>query len=178
MILGLILCTLNQLSEPEPSILDPRPVLTPLAFHHFPSGQFATARSLFFRKSSKADVHQVPTLVELLLHKMATNPVAFVPESRTQRYAILSEDVDNLDQYIGPRKDNLPFYLDYQDEPIDNERKNKRARPVRGGPRLLYLTSATLVVGSSTTCVWYNQLIASSSSKSAPSMDTRVHPPL
>ncbi|KAJ6531108.1 P-loop containing nucleoside triphosphate hydrolase protein [Mycena capillaripes] len=147
MILGLILCTINQLSEPESSIMDRRPVLTPLAFRHFPSEEFATARGRIFGNKRKADARtpRVPTLVELLLHKMATSPVTFVPESQIHRYETLKEDVENLEQYLGPRKDNLPFYLDYQGEPIDNERSNKRARPVQRGPRFLYLTSATLV---------------------------------
>lgn len=152
MILGLILCTINQLSEPEPSIIDPRPVLTPLALRHFPSEEFVTTRARIFRNKRKADIHtpRVPTLVELLLHKMATSPVTFVPESQTYHYETLKEDVEVLEQYHGPRKDNLPFYLDYQDEPIDNERLNQRARPIQHGPRFLYLTSATLVAGSST----------------------------
>ncbi|KAF8205525.1 P-loop containing nucleoside triphosphate hydrolase protein [Mycena galopus ATCC 62051] len=146
MILGLILSTIHQLSEPEPSIFDPRPVLTPLAFRHFPSEEFATARARFFRNKNKSSVNTVPTFVELLLHKMATHPLTFISESQTLRHERLKEDVEDLEQYTLPRKDNLPFYLDYQGEPIDNEQTNKRRGPVRNGPRLLYLTSATLVV--------------------------------
>ncbi|KAJ6490765.1 P-loop containing nucleoside triphosphate hydrolase protein [Mycena vitilis] len=147
MILGLILSTINQISEPEPSILDRRPVLTPLAFRHFPSEEFANARARFnsLRGKRKAD-GRVPTLIEILLHKLTTNPVAFVSEHKSTRYDTLKEDVENLEQYLQPRKDNLPFYLDYQSEPVDNERTNKRGRGARGGPKMLYLTSATLVI--------------------------------
>ncbi|KAJ7436218.1 P-loop containing nucleoside triphosphate hydrolase protein [Mycena latifolia] len=145
MILGLILSTLNELSEPEPSIIDTRPVLTPAAFRHFPSGVFEKARTRVFRNKAKNDVG-VPMLVELLLHKLATTPPPFIPQHRAHSYASIKEDVENLEQYTGPRKDNLPFYLDYQGEPTDNERPNKRSGPAAPGPRMLYLTSATLVV--------------------------------
>ncbi|KAJ7080414.1 P-loop containing nucleoside triphosphate hydrolase protein [Mycena belliarum] len=144
MILALVLSTLNQIPEPEPSIIDTRPVLTPLAFRHFPSGQFEAARKRFSMNKAKTDVG-VPTLVELLLHRMATNPAAFVHEHRGHGYIGFKEDVDNLDQYIGPRKHNMPFYLDYQGEPTDNQRPSKRSRSTPDA-RMLYLTSATLVV--------------------------------
>ncbi|KAF7337866.1 Helicase C-terminal domain-containing protein [Mycena venus] len=149
MILGLVLSTIRQISEPEPSILDPRPILTPIAFRHFPSEEFATARTRFFRNKTKSNgctPPRVPTLVELLLHKMVTCPVTFVPESQTHRYARVEEHVEDLEHLTALKKDNIPFYLDYQGEPIDNERTNKRRAPARGGPRLLYLTSATLIV--------------------------------
>jgi hypothetical protein len=148
MILALILSTRNQLSEPEPSIIDTRTVLTPLARRHFPSAEFRMARTRVFRNKVKFDAG-VPTLVELLLHKMATNPVAFVPELRAEKYATIQDDVDNLEQYTGPRKDNIPFYIDYQGEPTDNERATKRSGSTASGPRILYLTSATLIVGMS-----------------------------
>ncbi|KAK7019510.1 helicase C-terminal domain-containing protein [Favolaschia claudopus] len=143
MILGLILATIHQISEPEPSIIDPRPVLTPIALRHFPSDTFAAARQRFPGRKSN---HGVPKLVELLMHKMATSPVTFVPESRAPRYAVVKEAVDDLEHYSGPRKHNLPFYLDYAGEPIDNERINTRRVAAPDGPRMLYLTSATLVV--------------------------------
>ncbi|KAJ7766642.1 P-loop containing nucleoside triphosphate hydrolase protein [Mycena metata] len=147
MVLGLILATRYQLSDPAPSIMNTRPVLTPLAFRHFPSDEFAAARTGFFPKNKANKRTSVPSLVEILLHKMATNPVTFVSEAQTDRYANLKEAVDNLEHYAGPRKDNLPFYLDYQEEPMDNERENKRARSRQTrGPRMLHLTSATLVV--------------------------------
>ncbi|KAJ7029382.1 P-loop containing nucleoside triphosphate hydrolase protein [Mycena alexandri] len=149
MVLGLILATRHQLSDPAPSIMDTRPVLTPLAFRHFPSDEYAAARTGLFlkNKANKRTAPRVPSLVEILLHKMATNPVAFVSEAQTDRYAKLKEAVDNLEHYAGPRMDNLPFYLDYQEDPMDNERENKRGRSRQTrGPRMLYLTSATLVV--------------------------------
>ncbi|KAJ7137908.1 P-loop containing nucleoside triphosphate hydrolase protein [Mycena epipterygia] len=145
MILALVLATLNQLSEPAPSIIDTRPVLTPLAFRHFPSSEFETARARVFRNKHPFGTSTVPTLVELLLHKMATSPVVFTPESRAQYHANIKEDLENLEHYTGPRKDNLPFYLEYQNEPTNNERKNKRTAPAQV-PRQLYLTSATLIV--------------------------------
>ncbi|KAJ7193843.1 P-loop containing nucleoside triphosphate hydrolase protein [Mycena pura] len=149
MILALVLSTLHQLSAPEPSILDTRPVLTPLALRHFPSSEFGMARTRFSRSSSKPEARTrpgVPTLVELLLHRLATNPATFMSESQTQRYVRIQENFEKLEQYNEPRIDNLPFYLDYQGEPIDNERKNKRLGPAPRGPRMFYLTSATLII--------------------------------
>ncbi|KAF7364001.1 Helicase C-terminal domain-containing protein [Mycena sanguinolenta] len=162
MILALILSTRRQLSEPEPSILDARPVLTPLAFRHFPSGEFADARERFSRNTYKCPnlnptPSRVPTLVELLLHRMATHPITFVPESQTHCYARLEEDLENLDQYTSPLNDNLPFYFDYG-QSIDDERASKRRAPVQSGPRLLYLSVATLVVVPSNLLLqWENE---------------------
>ncbi|KAJ6526270.1 SNF2 family N-terminal domain-containing protein [Mycena vulgaris] len=147
MILTLILSTLNQLSEPEPSIIDTRPILTPLALRHFPSAEFGAVRTRLFGNKKKARVDaSVPTLVELLLHKLATHPISFVPEARTPYHTGVKENLDNLEQYTGPRRDNLPFYLEYKNEPTDNERPNKRSGRAAIAPRMLYLTSATLVV--------------------------------
>ncbi|KAJ6622904.1 hypothetical protein B0H10DRAFT_2011949 [Mycena sp. CBHHK59/15] len=103
MILALIMSTLNQLSDPEPSILDSRPVLTPIA-------SFSIARTRFFRNKNRYHSDTSP--------RLATAPVTFISECRSQQYA---------------------------KEPTDNERTTKRSRP-NPAPRLLYLTSATLVV--------------------------------
>ncbi|KAJ7122579.1 hypothetical protein C8R43DRAFT_959287 [Mycena crocata] len=103
------------LSEPEPSIHDKNPVLTPLAFRHFPSGEFEAARARLFRNQDRFEpctFPHVPTLVELLLHKMATDLVTFVPESPTYRYFNLKEEVNSLEHYTAPRKDNIPFYIE------------------------------------------------------------------
>ncbi|KAJ6501924.1 P-loop containing nucleoside triphosphate hydrolase protein [Mycena sanguinolenta] len=162
MILTLIVSTRRQLSEPEPSILDSRPVLTPLAFRHFPSGEFADARERFLRNTnSRPNLNltplRVPTLVELLLHQMATRPLTFISESQTHRHRQLRKDVKKLKQYKAPLKDNIPFYLDYPEQ-IDDERAYKRRAPVQSGPRLLYLTSATLVVVPSNLLLqWENE---------------------
>ncbi|KAJ7154205.1 hypothetical protein C8R46DRAFT_1356943 [Mycena filopes] len=148
MVLALVLSTRRQLSAPAPSIMDTRPVLTPVAFRHFPSSEFAAARKGFFprNKANEGKGPRVPTLAELLLHRMATSPPTFIPEDQTERYANLQDNVENLEHLVGPRKDNLPFYLDNQVDPTDNERENKRVRRQTRGPRKLYLTTATLVV--------------------------------
>lgn len=152
MILALVLSTLHQISEPEPSIVDTRPVLTPLALRHFPSSEFGMARARNKGKFDTTTQPRVPRLAELLLHRMATKPVTFIPEAWALYYASLEKDLDNLEHYTGPRSDNLPFYLDYQGEPTDNDRMEKKrptSRKGKQGPRMLYLTSATLIVGSS-----------------------------
>ncbi|CAK5265119.1 unnamed protein product [Mycena citricolor] len=147
MILALISCTRNQISSPEPAIMDTRPVLTPLALRHFPSGPFAEARDRL--DEQPAMDHGVPSLVELLLHSLATRPVDFVPPRRRARHDALREAVDSLEHYTGPRRDNLPFYLESpSSEPIDEEREGQK-RAVANSPkrpRVLYLTSATLII--------------------------------
>ncbi|KAJ7481065.1 SNF2 family N-terminal domain-containing protein [Mycena galericulata] len=149
MTLALILATLNQISKPEPSILETRTVLTPVAFRHFPSSDFGLARTRNRGKFYTNKPPRVPKLVELLLHQLAVRPLEFIPESRANHYAALWEDIKQLTHYTGPRNDNLPFYLDYQGEPKDNDRVAKHRATSRQdplGPRRLYLTSATLVV--------------------------------
>ncbi|KAJ7073880.1 hypothetical protein C8F01DRAFT_4069 [Mycena amicta] len=153
MCLSLILATMNQISAPEPSILDTRPILTPLAFRHFTSPEYSAARTRFFLHTRKAaprtqSQRPVPSLTELLLHKLAVDPILFTPESRTSEFERNKEAFDNLEQYAAPKRDNLPFYLDYQGEPVDNERLNRRGsgQQKQAGPFMLYLTSASLVV--------------------------------
>ncbi|KAF7295657.1 Helicase C-terminal domain-containing protein [Mycena indigotica] len=153
MCLGLILFTLTEISTPEPSMLDTRPILTPVALRHFPGSEFSAARARLLLNNRKAlpprDSRQcVPTLVELLLHKLAVEPVVSVPPSRAERYEQLKEAVEDLEQYNGPKQNNIPFYLDYQNEPIDYERTNRRNQvgAKQAGPFMLYLTSASLVV--------------------------------
>ncbi|KAJ7772943.1 SNF2 family N-terminal domain-containing protein [Mycena maculata] len=147
-ILALVMSTLRHISEPAPSILDTRPVLTPLAFRHFPSTEFGMARTRNKGKFYPNTSPRVPRLAELLLHRMATKPLTFIPECSAEYHASLQKEVDDLDHYTGPRKDNIPFYIDYQGEPKDNERTDKRpnSRQAKQGPRLLYLTSATIIV--------------------------------
>ncbi|KAJ7772955.1 SNF2 family N-terminal domain-containing protein [Mycena maculata] len=144
-ILALVMSTLRQISEPAPAILDMRPVLTPLAFRHFLSSEFGMARTHNEGKDDPSTPPHVPRLVELLLHRMATKPLTFIPESSAKHYAALQKEVDNLNHYAGPRKDNIPFYLDYQNEPKFGADERCSRQP-KQGPRLLYLTSATLII--------------------------------
>ncbi|KAF9556010.1 hypothetical protein CPC08DRAFT_711560 [Agrocybe pediades] len=146
MMLSLIVATRSQISEPEPSIMDPdRPVLTPLAFRHFPSDEFSTARK---RASSEfARTRKVPSLVELMLHRARTNPYTKIsqcmPPEALGRIIAKEEEVSNLPLGVAIRN-NVPFYHHYQGEPHNRERtQRQRGEPA---PRTLFLTSATLII--------------------------------
>ncbi|KAF7308759.1 Helicase C-terminal domain-containing protein [Mycena kentingensis (nom. inval.)] len=145
--LALILATRNQLSTPQFSCLDTRPVLTPLAARYFTAPDFDTARARFPFTTRKRAQPRVPSLIELCLHKLATQPVEFVPQERTDALEDIRQRFESLEHYAGPLRDNIPFYLEFQRDPVDNERGNRRGSSKKQpGPFKLYLTTATLVV--------------------------------
>ena len=149
-ILSLIAATKNQISAPEESIVDDRPVMTPLSFRHFPSAEFATSRKKFFRGNHQHNSHEitrVPSLVELMLHRSRTAPYCNIPKnySSTQygRLTKSEEEVNTLP--LGKMlHENVPFYHHYHGDPSIRER-SPRNRCDRG-PKVMYLTSATLVI--------------------------------
>jgi SNF2-related domain len=57
-ILSLIAATKNQISAPEKSNNDRRPVMTPLSFRHFPSGNFEESRKKFIDGSKIFGISQ------------------------------------------------------------------------------------------------------------------------
>ncbi|KAH9928097.1 uncharacterized protein B0H18DRAFT_954095 [Fomitopsis serialis] len=129
MTLGLILSTRSQLPSPAESILDPRPVLTPLSFRHFPTADETQARTRLLQGSSakrrkqaaKAGPPGIPSLVEHLLH-----------------YCALREHQDALEQYglWKPLVRNSPFYHHYEIAiPEVSRAKRKESNP---GPRVMY----------------------------------------
>lgn len=79
MILSLILETLDELPEPEESLLDSRPVLTPIALSTFTTPVFGEARrrvahDVKAKAAALAVGASVPSLVQELLHVAKTNP--------------------------------------------------------------------------------------------------------
>ncbi|KAJ7578523.1 hypothetical protein C8J56DRAFT_968195 [Mycena floridula] len=145
MILGLILSTLKTLSTPEPSIIDTRPVMTPCSFRHWPSGQFSDTRDRFLRgkKSKIPKSHiRVPSLREILIHRLVTFPVSDIPDSNNEDSFQAKFE---LTQFPEIARTNVPFYLHYGgDEPVDSQRV--RRKDTKPGPRVMYLTSATLIL--------------------------------
>ncbi|KAG6906520.1 hypothetical protein DXG01_013485 [Tephrocybe rancida] len=153
MILALVLATLNQLSTPEPSIIDERPVMTPLSFRHFPSPEYAAARKSFLRRNNEAipvEGPRIPSLVELLLHRRRTTPDTTIHnidtpcgDIREEKRRCWTEKVENIPQGAF-LPFNTPFYYHYHGSPTVAERSARtRTEP---GPRVVYLTSATLIV--------------------------------
>ncbi|KAF5373603.1 hypothetical protein D9758_000961 [Tetrapyrgos nigripes] len=151
MILTLILSTIKQLSSPENSFIDSRPVLTPLALRHFPSGDFASIREKFSpRKRASQSQIRVPSFRDILLHLLSSNPDISIPNTTTesglrkyQRQEHFLELLESL-PYDLWRKSNFPFYLHQDDDPTGH-RISSRGQGY-SAPRLLYLTSATLIV--------------------------------
>ena len=146
MMLSLIVATRNQISSPEPSIIDDRPVMTPLAFRHFPSTEFSTARKRLSPKS--AGQKKVPSLVELMLHRARTVPHCDIPRNLTGeeylRQFSKEEEVLSHPLLSKALHENVPFYLHYLGEPTNRERSQRNKLDRR--PRTIYLTSATLIV--------------------------------
>jgi len=151
MMLALIAATKNQISSPEPSILDERPVLTPLAFRHFPSGHFSYARKRFFGDRDLYDDHgtfpRIPSLVELLLHHHRVSPYCEINDnvsSQRRARAIKVEDGIQTLPLGEMLRANTPFYHHYPGEPHNRERAKRKMHEL--GPKVMYLTSATLVI--------------------------------
>ncbi|THH11563.1 hypothetical protein EW146_g8002 [Bondarzewia mesenterica] len=154
MALALILHTLDQLSQPEEALHDPRPILTPLAFRHFTSTPFVDARDRLIHPGSLVFSGQKPTcfpsLVEHLLHYV--------------RVAADKVDLRNQGQWLEERRLwklqelNVPFYHHYEAAPPPTQRPRRNQRDV--GPRIVYLTTATLVVvPPNLLAQWYSEIL-------------------
>lgn len=142
MILGLVLATLDQLPTPEESILDPRPVLTPLSLRHFPSVTYEDARAKFGqgprrRLLPKPENPRVPPLTELLLDFCRLNPAA--TQTRKNRSVLKARNMWKA------YKANAPFYHHYEEEPFEDARTSRKPKDGKG-PRTMYLSAATLVL--------------------------------
>ena len=150
MILSLIAATKNQLSAPEESIVDDRPVMTPLSFRHFPSAEFATSRKKLFRGNDQHNSHEisrVPSLVELMLHRSRTAPYCDIPKSNSStQYCRITKSEDEVNTLpLGEMlRENVPFYHHYHGDPSIRERSPRNRSDC--GPKVMYLTSATLVI--------------------------------
>ncbi|KAJ4484665.1 SNF2 family N-terminal domain-containing protein [Lentinula edodes] len=157
-ILALVLGTMKQLSKPEESVIDTRPVLTPLAFQRFPSGEISSLRERFPRKAKMTEVSsesRVPSFRELLLHQLCSNPDVRVPDTSTatgvalkerQRHLFETFDLPAFEPLRKLQKENLPFYFHFQDDyTLTDFRTSDRGRD-NPGPRVMYLSVATLIV--------------------------------
>lgn len=148
MILTLVIATICEISSPEESLQDDRPVMTPVAFRHFPSVFEMTRKRLLGRRSAKLQSGEFPSLVELLLHHSRTSPYTCVPDLHTDKGAIKHQKRQELEerfeltQLSDIHRANAPFYLHYE----NGEGDIRASRKTIKGPRLMYLTTATLIV--------------------------------
>lgn len=137
MIVAIVLATASQLPDPEESMVDERPVMTPLAYRHFPSVEYALARDR--AGSGRRAIRQVPSLVELLVHyfslfKVTTGRPAFADELEASHLWPLV-------------RANNPFYHHYNTQlPAEALKRSRRRIAANLCPRTMYLSSATLVV--------------------------------
>jgi hypothetical protein len=138
MVLALVLSTVDQLSKPEESIHDARPVMTPLALRHFPYSQFEAARKHLSTRRSRSFAHDensFPRLMEIMLHYVRTSPDGL--HLRQNVEWLQNRGLQSLIDL------NVPFYLQSQ-EPVTLARP--RRKNADRGFRTMYLTSATLIV--------------------------------
>jgi SNF2-related domain len=138
MVLALVLTTIDQLSKPEESIHDSRPVMTPLAFRHFPYPQFEAARKRLSRRSPRTlarDDNSFPRLLEIMLHYIRTSPDGL--HLRQNMEWLQNRGLQSLIDL------NAPFYLQGE-EPMTLPRPRRNRTKL--GFRKMFLTSATLIV--------------------------------
>lgn len=139
MVLALILATLDQMSQPEESIWDPRPVMTPLSFRNFPFIECTESRRRLRVRSHRASTseqNQIPSLTELLLHYVRVHPES--TGMRGEEHSLEHLPIWRL------QRANCPFYYHFKIEVPDQHRVSRK--PARPGPRKMYLTSASLIV--------------------------------
>jgi hypothetical protein len=138
MVLALVLETIDQLSKPEESIHDARPVMTPVAFRHFPHSQFEAARKHLSPRRPWAPAHDgnsFPRLMEIALHYVRTSPEGL--QLRQNVEWLQNRGLQTLIDL------NVPFYIQ-SEEPATVIRPSRKK--AGRGFRAMYLTSATLIV--------------------------------
>lgn len=145
MMLSLILATLDQLPQPEESIFDLHPIMTPLSFRYFSTAECNTARerlshgSLSRQRKSMSERREtlrVPSLVEILLHHCRAYPEKL-------DLHMYQEDLEQRNLWE-PLRLCTPFYHQY--DLAMPELVHTRRNYTDPGPRKMYLSSATIVV--------------------------------
>ena len=140
MILGLILGTIDQLPDPEESILilDTQAVLTPLSYRHFDLPDCVTARiRAGVEHLAVADTSRIPSLVEILLHH--------IPSSNGPANLRGYEDKLEGSPLWSLLRNNTPFYHHY-DVNLATEMESSRHDKSELSHRVMYLSPATLVI--------------------------------
>lgn len=139
--LGLIVATIDNLSAPEESLVDERPVLTPLSFNEFPFSSHNTARRRLYeltnlREKKVLGNAVVPSLKQIMLHYLRVHPEGL-------RMRDHEDELENRSLY-GEYEKAIPFYLHYDEDPIVPLRSRRHYSEPK--PRIMYLTAATLII--------------------------------
>jgi len=151
-ILSLIAASKNQLSRREKSIDCLRPVMTPLSFRHFPFSEPTYAR-IKSGLGATPQPSRLPSLVELMLHRHRTAPNCSIPKSysNTEFFRLKKSEHHVNSIPLGDMlRENVPFYHHYYEKPKGLKPTiNRKTNPrwtLNPGPKVMYLTSATLIV--------------------------------
>ncbi|EIN07069.1 hypothetical protein PUNSTDRAFT_104552 [Punctularia strigosozonata HHB-11173 SS5] len=138
MILSLIMATLDELPAPEESILDTRPVLTPISMRVFSTTEAKAARKRASRggRTIAPPVGGVPTLVEMSLHWSRLHPA----KSGLRQFEDQLARTNLLPMLTG----NVPFYHHFIVDGLEQD--SSRRKTSGAGPRTMHITSATLVI--------------------------------
>ncbi|KAI0707952.1 P-loop containing nucleoside triphosphate hydrolase protein [Earliella scabrosa] len=148
MMLSLILATLDQLSSPEEAFHEQRTPMTPVALRHFQTPDAIAERSKLAKDKVLRNTG-IPSLVELMLHRCRVQPETLA----------LRENQEQLKQQNlwRPLRANVPFYLS-TDPPKDVGYGAARGSS-GSAPRVMYLTTATLVVvPDNLELQWHNEI--------------------
>ena len=148
MMLSLILATLDQLSSPEEAFHEQRTPMTPVALRHFQTPDAIAERSKLAMDKVLRNTG-IPSLVELMLHRCRVQPETLA----------LRENQEQLKQQNlwRPLRANVPFYLS-TDPPKDVGYGAARGSS-GSAPRVMYLTTATLVVvPDNLELQWHNEI--------------------
>ncbi|EIW84791.1 hypothetical protein CONPUDRAFT_116969 [Coniophora puteana RWD-64-598 SS2] len=134
MVLALILATIEERPDPEDCDLYERPVMSPVACRTFRSPEYATSHCHAHGGPRSEEVWPVPSLVDILIHGLRTLPCA--PGVREYEEELAARNLWK------PLQSNIPFYHVHREAPSSRS----RLRKVQSHPRVMYLSSATLVV--------------------------------
>ncbi|KZS89961.1 hypothetical protein SISNIDRAFT_488820 [Sistotremastrum niveocremeum HHB9708] len=139
MLLGLILATKGALSQPEESLLESRPILTPISHSLFHGEEYVKSRAqlrppLALVDSSKS---RLPTLVETILHNMRIMP-------RLHFTSACREELKRRNLWK-PLLWNTPYYH-HNDAWGLTGGERARSKGAKSGIRRVYLTTATLIL--------------------------------
>ncbi|KAH9180424.1 P-loop containing nucleoside triphosphate hydrolase protein [Lactarius sanguifluus] len=117
---------------------DARPVMTPLAFRHFPDTTFEASRKRLSRGRASAPPRNddsFPRLLELMLHYVRTSPDRL--HLRQNVEWLQNRGLQTLLDL------NAPFYFQSEEPAVS---KRSRRKDANRGFRKMHLTSATLIV--------------------------------
>ena len=137
---ALILLTQHQLPAPEESLLEPRPVLTPVFLRHSRTLEALEARESAYGSCDAVDfVSSFPTLSGLVSHQIRSH--------LDTSFFHLKEEFMNSFSFWPEVKKNVPFYFQSSKSDIQISKQERLSRyPVLSPPKRIYLSAATLVI--------------------------------